>query len=89
MKKINWTPFLISAPVLMILHTVWRIYFSTWTAFSFYLIIGFIVIACIILLLDRFFIMCASAKVVWIIETIAVVLAILLFINGCTEYSLL
>lgn len=86
MKKVNWSPILISAPILIILHTLWRIYFSVWTAFSFYLIIGFIIIACISLLFDRFFILCVNAKAVWIIEAIVIICAILLFLNKCTEY---
>lgn len=82
----KWTPILISAPILIMLHTLWRIYISVWTAFSFYLIIGFVVIACIFILLDRFFVQCVTRKVVWIVEIVVILCAILLFLDRCTEY---
>ena len=54
MKNIKWSPILVLFPFIITLHTLWRIYICAWTAFSFYVIIGFIAIMLIVLLLDSF-----------------------------------
>lgn len=87
MKKIKWSPILISTPVLILVHTLWIRYICGWTAFSPVLIIGFIIIMLILLLLDRFFLMCVSAKTAWIAETVILVFSILLFFNQCVHIA--
>ncbi len=49
MKNIKWSPILVLFPFIITLHTLWRIYICAWTAFSFYVIIGFIAIMLIVL----------------------------------------
>ena len=61
-----------------------RIYICAWTAFSFYVIIGFIAIMLIVLLLDRFLVMCVTAKIVWLTETLAILFVLLIFFSKCT-----
>lgn len=55
-----------------------------WTPFTFPFIVGFVLIMCLALLLDRFFVMCVTAKTVWITETAMIISAVLLFFYQCT-----
>lgn len=83
MKKIKWSPILILFPFLIVLHTLWRAYICVWTAFSFPLIVGFMIMMLIVVLLDRFFVMCVTIKIAWIIETVILMATILLFFSKC------
>ena len=84
MKNIKWSPILVLFPFIITLHTLWRIYICAWTAFSFYVIIGFIAIMLIVLLLDRFFVMCVTIKMLWLTEILVILFALLVFLNKCT-----
>ena len=53
-----------------------------WTAFSFYFIIGFILIMIFVLLVDRFSIPCYKLKTIWIIEIVLIILTLILY-KGC------
>ena len=55
MKNIKWSPILVLFPFIITLHTLWRIYICAWTAFSFYVIIGFIAIMLIVLFIRSLF----------------------------------
>lgn len=83
MKKITWSPILVSFPVLILVHTLWRVYMCVWTALSSLVIIGFILMMFAILLLDRFFVMCVTTKTVWITETLLLLFLVSLFFNQC------
>ena len=80
MKNIKWSPILVLFPFIITLHTLWRIYICAWTAFSFYVIIGFIAIMLIVLLL----VMCVTAKIVWLTETLVILFVLLIFFSKCT-----
>ena len=84
MKNIKWSPIIVLVPFIITLHTLWRIYICAWTAFSFYVIIGFIAIMLIVLLLDRFLVMCVTAKIVWLTETLVILFVLLIFFSKCT-----
>ena len=84
MRRIKWSPILILFPFIRTLHTLWRAYICVWTAFSFYIIIGFIAIMLIVLLLDRFFVMCVTIKMLWLTEILVILFALLVFLNKCT-----
>jgi hypothetical protein len=84
MRRIKWSPILILFPFIITLHTLWRAYICVWTAFSFYIIIGFIAIMLIVLLLDRFFVMCVTIKMLWLTEILVILFALLVFLNKCT-----
>ena len=77
-------PVISSSSFIITLHTLWRIYICAWTAFSFYVIIGFIAIMLIVLLLDRFLVMCVTAKIVWLTETLVILFVLLIFFSNCT-----
>ena len=84
MRRIKWSPILILFPFIITLHTLWRAFICVWTAFSFYIIIGFIAIMLIVLLLDRFFVMCVTIKMLWLTEILVILFALLVFLNKCT-----
>ncbi|SHI36520.1 hypothetical protein SAMN05444350_101281 [Bacteroides stercorirosoris] len=84
MRRIKWSPILILFPFIITLHTLWRAYVCVWTAFSFYIIIGFIAAMLIVLLLDRFFVMCVTIKTLWLTEILVILFALLMFLNKCT-----
>jgi len=82
MKKIKWTPMLFFFPVSIGLYVLDSIQ-STWTPFSFPFIVGFVLIMCLALLLDRFWVMYATIKMVWIIE-ILMIISVVLLLYSCT-----
>ena len=84
MKNIKWSPIIVLRQMCIRDSTLWRIYICAWTAFSFYVIIGFIAIMLIVLLLDRFLVMCVTAKIVWLTETLVILFVLLIFFSKCT-----
>ena len=80
MKRIKLTPILLIFPISIIAFIV-NIR-RHWTAFSFYFIIGSILIMIFVLLVDRFSIPCYKLKTIWIIEIVLIILTLILY-KGC------
>ena len=80
MKRIKLTPILLIFPISIIAFIV-NIR-RHWTAFSFYFIIGFILIMIFVLLVDRFSIPCYKLNTIWIIEIVLIILTLILY-KGC------
>ena len=80
MKKIEITPVLLIFPVAIIAYI--KDVSHPWTAFSFYMIVGFILMMCFVLLIDR-----SSLpphyrlRTIWIIETICIILVLFLYLR--------
>lgn len=55
MKRIKWTPVLLLFPISIIIFII-DMRSEAWTPFSLFFIIGFILMMCLLLLIDRFFI---------------------------------
>ena len=84
MKRIKWTPVLLLFPISIIIFII-DMRSEAWTPFSLFFIIGFILMMCLLLLIDRFFIIWFKQKSVWIVE---IVLIILVLIYGFKESTL-
>ena len=82
MKRIKLTPILLIFPISIIAFIV-NIR-RHWTAFSFYFIIGFILITAVINLFmgSAFSIPCYKLKTIWIIEIVLIILTLILY-KGC------
>lgn len=80
MKKVKITPILLLFPISIIIYIL-DIYWGVWTPFSLFFIIGFVLIMCLILLLDRAIIIHLKLKKVWIIEIICIILVIAFFLR--------
>ena len=50
---------------------------EAWTPFSLFFIIGFILMMCLLLLIDRFFIIWFKQKSVWIVEIVLIILVLI------------
>lgn len=77
MRRIKLTPVLLIFPVLIIAFIV-KIH-NHWTAFSFYFIMGFILIMSFALLIDRSSIPCYKLRTIWIIETVLIMLTLIFY----------
>lgn len=53
MKRIKWTPVLLLFPISIIIFII-DMRSEAWTPFSLFFIIGFILMMCLLLLIDRF-----------------------------------
>lgn len=81
MKSRKLTPFLIICPLEVILF-VFYICSTVWTPFSLIFIIGFTVIASLLMFLDRFLFIKMDQKAAWIAEfSILLALILLYFIH--------
>ena len=59
---------------------------EAWTPFSFFFIIGFILMMCLLLLIDRFFIIWFKQKSVWIVEIVLIILVLIYVFKESTLF---
>ena len=78
MKRIKWTPVLLLFPISIIIFII-DMRSEAWTPFSLFFIIGFILMMCLLLLIDRFFIIWFKQKSVWIVEIVLILVLIYVF----------
>ena len=76
MKRIKWTPVLLLFPISIIIFII-DMRSEAWTPFSLFFIIGFILMMCLLLLIDRFFIIWFKQKSVWIVEIVLIILVLI------------
>jgi len=84
MKKIKITPLLFLTPILIILYVLY-IRSGVWTPFSLIFIIGFILIVSVALLIDRVIVNQLKLKVIWGIEIVLIILAVIFFFSKCVS----
>ena len=94
MKRIKWTPVLLLFPISIIIFII-DMRSEAWTPFSLFFIIGFILMMCLLLLIDRFFIIWFKQKSVWMtgfsgsgVPCVEIVLIILVLIYVFKESTL-
>ena len=81
MKRIKWTPVLLLFPISII-----DMRSEAWTPFSLFFIIGFILMMCLLLLIDRFFIIWFKQKSVWIVEIVLIILVLIYVFKESTLF---
>ena len=59
---------------------------EAWTPFSLFFIIGFILMMCLLLLIDRFFIIWFKQKSVWIVEIVLIILVLIYVFKESTLF---
>ena len=85
MKRIKWTPVLLSFPISIIIFII-DMRSEAWTPFSLFFIIGFILMMCLLLLIDRFFIIWFKQKSVWIVEIVLIILVLIYVFKESTLF---
>ena len=85
MKRIKWTPVLLLFPISIIIFII-DIRSEAWTPFSLFFIIGFILMMCLLLLIDRFFIIWFKQKSVWIVEIVLIILVLIYVFKESTLF---
>ena len=85
MKRIKWTPVLLLFPISIIIFII-DMRSEAWTPFSLFLIIGFILMMCLLLLIDRFFIIWFKQKSVWIVEIVLIILVLIYVFKESTLF---
>ena len=85
MKRIKWTPVLLLFPISIIIFTI-DMRSEAWTPFSLFFIIGFILMMCLLLLIDRFFIIWFKQKSVWIVEIVLIILVLIYVFKESTLF---
>ena len=85
MKRIKWTPVLLLFPISIIIFII-DMRSEAWTPFSLFFIIGFILMMCLLLLIDRFFIIWFKQKSVWIVEIVLIILVLIYVFNESTLF---
>lgn len=84
MKKIKITPLLLFSPLSIVLYILY-IRAGVWTSFSHAFIIGFVLIALTILIIDRSGSKQFNLRKIWIVETLFILLTVILFFNKCID----
>lgn len=85
MKRIKWTPVLLLFPISIIIYII-DMRSEAWTPFSLFFIIGFILMMCLLLLIDRFFIIWFKQKSVWIVEIVLIILVLIYVFKESTLF---
>ena len=85
MKRIKWTPVLLLFPISIIIFII-DMRSEAWTPFSLFFIIGFILMMCLLLLIDRFFIIWFKQKSVWIVEIVLIILVLIYVFKESTLF---
>ena len=85
MKRIKWTPVLLLFPISIIIFII-DMRSEAWTPFSLFFIIGFILMMCLLLLIDRFFIICFKQISVWIVEIVLIILVLIYVFKESTLF---
>ena len=85
MKRIKWTPVLLLFPISIIIFII-DMRSEGWTPFSLFFIIGFILMMCLLLLIDRFFIIWFKQKSVWIVEIVLIILVLIYVFKESTLF---
>ena len=85
MKRIKWTPVLLLFPISIIIFII-DMRSEAWTPFSLFFIIGFILMMCLLLLIDRFFIIWFNQKSVWIVEIVLIILVLIYVFKESTLF---
>ena len=85
MKRIKWTPVLLLFPISKIIFII-DMRSEAWTPFSLFFIIGFILMMCLLLLIDRFFIIWFKQKSVWIVEIVLIILVLIYVFKESTLF---
>jgi len=85
MKRIKWTPVLLLFPISIIIFII-DMRSEAWTPFSPFFIIGFILMMCLLLLIDRFFIIWFKQKSVWIVEIVLIILVLIYVFKESTLF---
>ena len=85
MKRIKWTPVLLLFPISIIIFII-DMRSEALTPFSLFFIIGFILMMCLLLLIDRFFIIWFKQKSVWIVEIVLIILVLIYVFKESTLF---
>ena len=85
MQRIKWTPVLLLFPISIIIYII-DMRSEAWTPFSLFFIIGFILMMCLLLLIDRFFIIWFKQKSVWIVEIVLIILVLIYVFKESTLF---
>ena len=85
MKRIKWTPVLLLFPISIIIFII-DMRSEAWTPFSLFFIIGFILMMCLLLLIDRFFIIWFKQKSVWIVAIVLIILVLIYVFKESTLF---
>ena len=85
MKRIKWTPVLLLFPISIIIFII-DMRSEAWTPFSLFFIIGFILMMCLLLLIDRFFIIWFKQKSVCIVEIVLIILVLIYVFKESTLF---
>ena len=85
MKRIKWTPVLLLFPISIIIFII-DMRSEAWTPFSLFFIMGFILMMCLLLLIDRFFIIWFKQKSVWIVEIVLIILVLIYVFKESTLF---
>ena len=85
MKRIKWNPVLFLFPISIIIFII-DMRSEAWTPFSLFFIIGFILMMCLLLLIDRFFIIWFKQKSVWIVEIVLIILVLIYVFKESTLF---
>ena len=85
MKRIKWTPVLLLFPISIIIFII-DMRSEAWTPFSLFFISGFILMMCLLLLIDRFFIIWFKQKSVWIVEIVLIILVLIYVFKESTLF---
>ena len=85
MKRIKWTPVLLLFPISIIIFII-DMRSEAWTPFSLFFIVGFILMMCLLLLIDRFFIIWFKQKSVWIVEIVLIILVLIYVFKESTLF---
>ena len=85
MKRIKCTPVLLLFPISIIIFII-DMRSEAWTPFSLFFIIGFILMMCLLLLIDRFFIIWFKQKSVWIVEIVLIILVLIYVFKESTLF---
>ena len=85
MKRIKWTPVLLLFRW-SIIRVIIDMRSEAWTPFSLFFIIGFILMMCLLLLIDRFFIIWFKQKSVWIVEIVLIILVLIYVFKESTLF---
>lgn len=85
MKRIKWTPVLLLFPISIIIFII-DMRSEAWTPFSLFFIIGFILMMCLLLLIDRFFIIWFKQSYVWIVEIVLIILVLIYVFKESTLF---
>ena len=85
MKRIKWTPVLLLFPISIIIFII-DMRSEAWTPFSLFFIIGFILMMCLLLLIDRFFIIWFKQKSVRIVEIVLIILVLIYVFKESTLF---